>query len=206
VRKGEQPPWIVPDGLWERIEPLPQVERRYRCPGRRPLPDRKVLCGILFVLYIGIPWEILPHQLGFGSGMTCLRRLARWHEAGVWQRLHEVLPAELHAADKLDWSNAVIDSWHVRALKGGPKTGPSPVDRARTGSKHHLIIEGAGIPLTVRLTGCSRHDVTQLLPLIGAIPPARGKPAADRAAGRTRCTPTGPTIMKSTAGRSASMT
>ena len=39
----------------------------------------------------------------------------------MWQRLHELLLAELHAADRLDWSKAVIDSSHVRALKGGPK-------------------------------------------------------------------------------------
>jgi transposase len=56
-----------------------------------------------------------------------------------------------------------------------PKTGPSPVDRAKTGSKHHVITEGAGIPLAVTLTGGNRHDVTQLLPLINAIPPVRGK-------------------------------
>jgi transposase len=133
VRNGAQPPWIVPDGLWERIEPLlPQVERRRRYPGRRRLPDRKVLSGILFVLYTGIAWEFLPQQLGFGSGMTCWRRLAEWHEAGVWQRLHELLLAELHAADRLDWSKAVIDSSHLRAMKGGPKpvrarsTAPGP--------------------------------------------------------------------------------
>jgi hypothetical protein len=41
VRRCEQPPWIVSDGLWERVEPVsPQVERRYRYPGRRRLPDR----------------------------------------------------------------------------------------------------------------------------------------------------------------------
>ena len=78
-------------------------------------------CGILFVLYTAIPWEFLPQELGFGSGMTCRRRLAEWQEAGVWQRLHEVLLAELHAADRLDWSKAVVDGSHVRALKGGPK-------------------------------------------------------------------------------------
>jgi transposase len=112
----------VPDGLWERIEPLlPRRRRRFRYPGRKPLNDRLVLCGILFVLHTGIPWEFLPQQLGFGSGMTCWRRLRDWHEAGVWQRLHEVLLAELHDADRLDWSRAVIDSSHVRALKGGPK-------------------------------------------------------------------------------------
>ena len=128
MRKGEQPPWIVPDGLWQRVEPLlPKVQRRYRYPGRKRLDDRRVLCGILFVLYTGIPWEFLPQELGFGSGMTCWRRLAEWHEAGVWQRLHELLLAELNAADKLDWSKAVIDGSHLRAMKGGPKP-----DRARS--------------------------------------------------------------------------
>jgi len=56
-----------------------------------------------------------------------------------------------------------------------PKTGPSPVDRAKTGSKHHVITDGAGIPLAVILTGGNRHDITQLLVLVDAIPPVRGK-------------------------------
>jgi transposase len=122
MRKGQQPPWIVPDGLWERFEPLlPKRERRFQYPGRKPFDDRRALCGILFVLHTGIPWEFLPQELGFGSGMTCWRRLHDWHAAGVWQRLHELLLAELQGADRLDWSRAVIDSSHVRALKGGPK-------------------------------------------------------------------------------------
>src|SRR2546423_2505147 len=115
---------------------LPRTERRYLYPGRRRVPDRQVLCGILFVLYTAIPWEFLPQELGFGSGMTCWRRLRDWHEAGVWRQLHELLLAELHAAGMLDRSTAVIDSSHVRAVRGGPKTGPSPVDRGQPGSKH----------------------------------------------------------------------
>ena len=59
--------------------------------------------------------------------------------------------------------------------EGRPKTGPSPVDRARTGSKHHVITEAHGIPLAVSLTGGHRNDVTQLMPLIAAIPPVRGR-------------------------------
>ena len=83
MRKGEQPPWIISDELWARIEPLlPVVPRRRDHPGRKRLDDRKVLCGILFVLYTGIPWEFLPQELGFGSGMTCWRRLRDWHQAG----------------------------------------------------------------------------------------------------------------------------
>jgi hypothetical protein len=43
-------------------------------------------------------------------------------------------------------------------------TGPSPVDRARTGSKHHLLTDATGVPLAISLTGGQRNDVTQLLP------------------------------------------
>ena len=60
------------------------------------------------------------------------------------------------------------------ALFKGALTGPSPVDRARTGSKHHLLVDPAGIPLAVSLTG-NRNDVTQLLPLIDGVGPVRGK-------------------------------
>jgi transposase len=115
---------IVSDELWEVVEPLiPKVERRFRHPGRKRLDDRKVLTGILFVLQTGIPWEHLPQEMGCGSGMTCWRRLKEWQEAGVWQRLHEVLLAELHQADRLDWSRAVIDSSQIRAVLGGPTPG-----------------------------------------------------------------------------------
>ncbi len=59
-------------------------------------------------------------------------------------------------------------------------TGPSPVDRARTGSKHHLITDGTGIPLAISLTGGNRNDVTQLLPLIAGVGPVAGKPGRPR--------------------------
>ena len=63
-------PWVVPDELWERIEPLlpRKLERRFRHPGRKRLPDRQALQGILFVLHTGIGWQHLPHELGFGCG------------------------------------------------------------------------------------------------------------------------------------------
>lgn len=90
-------------------------------PAASPIGDRRVLCGILFVLHTAIPWEYLPQELGFGSGMTCWRRLRDWNDAGVWQRLHEILLAKLPATDQLDMSRAVINGSHIRALKGGPK-------------------------------------------------------------------------------------
>lgn len=56
-----------------------------------------------------------------------------------------------------------------------PPRGPGPVDRSRAGSKHHVLTEGAGVPLCASLTGGNRNDVTQLLPLIDQIPPVRGR-------------------------------
>lgn len=70
--------------------------------------------------------------MGFGSGMTCWRRLRDWNEAGVWQRLHELLLSELWAADLLDFSRAAADSSHIRAMKGGccrPCPGSPGMDR-----------------------------------------------------------------------------
>jgi transposase len=175
-RRTARRPWEIEDGLWERIEPLlPVVQRKFRRPGRRRLEERRVLCGILFVFYTGIPWRFLPRELGFGSGMTCWRRLRDWNEAGVWQRLHELLLAELRAAGMLDLSRASVDSSHLRAMKGGAKTGPCPVDRGKSGSKHHVIVEAHGIPLATTLAGGDRNDVTQLIPLLEAVPPIRGK-------------------------------
>jgi transposase len=169
-------PWIVSDGLWELVEPLlPRVERRFRYPGRKRLPDRQALQGILFVLHTGISWPHLPLGLGFGSGVTCWRRLDEWQKAGVWERLHELLLARLRAAGEIEWSRAIADSSHVQAKKGGVGTGPSPVDRARNGSKHHLLVDATGIPLAWTLTGGNRNDITQLIPLVERVPPVRGK-------------------------------
>ena len=115
-------PWIVSDQLWELLEPLlPGKERRFRYPGRKRRGDREALCGILFVLHTGIAWRHLPLELGFGSGSTCWRRLEEWQQAGVWERLHQLLLARLRAAGELEWSRAVADSSHVQAKKGAPK-------------------------------------------------------------------------------------
>ena len=169
-------PWIVSDELWELFEPLlPKKERRFRYPGRKRLDDRLALQGILFVLHTGIAWTHLPAELGFGSGVTCWRRLDEWQRAGVWERLHAVLLSRLRAAGEIEWSRAVADSSQRAGEKGGSATGPSPVDRARNGSKHHLLVDASGIPLAWTVTGGNRNDVTQLVPLVERVPPVRGK-------------------------------
>jgi transposase len=119
---------IIDDELWRRLEPLllqPKA-RREKFPGRKPVPDRAALNGIVFVLRTGLRWRDLPAEMGCGSGVTCWRRLRDWQEAGVWDRLHEVLLAELRAAGQIDLSRVVVDSSSVRAIGAGQKLGRTP--------------------------------------------------------------------------------
>jgi len=117
---------LVSDELWALIEPYIPVRKRRKChTGRKPLPDRACLTGILFVLRSGIPWEMLPQEMGCGSGMTCWRRLRDWKQAGVWQTIHGVLLDKLRQADQIDFSRCAVDSATVRAVGGANALAPA---------------------------------------------------------------------------------
>jgi transposase len=87
--------------------------------------DQRALGGILFVLRTGIAWEDLPQALGYGSGMTCWRRLREWQAAGVWHRLHMTLLAELRSVGQLDFSRACVDGASVASPRGANLQGPT---------------------------------------------------------------------------------
>lgn len=112
---------LVSDELWELIEPLLPEEPPKPDGGRPRVDDRAALSGIIFVLKSGIPWEMLPQEMGCGSGVTCWRRLEEWQEAGVWEELHRVLLNRLAEAEKIDWERASLDSASVAAKKGEAK-------------------------------------------------------------------------------------
>lgn len=111
--------------LYKRIEPLLSVAVASPKGGRPRLSNEQALNGILFVLRTGTPWEHLPQELGFGSSMTCWRRLRDWQRAGAWHRLHMALLAELRSADKLDFSRACIDGASVPSPRGACTQGPT---------------------------------------------------------------------------------
>jgi transposase len=112
---------LVTDELWDTIESLLPPEPPKPQGGRPRIDNRAALTGIVFVLKSGIPWEMLPQEMGCGSGMTCWRRLKEWHEAGVWERLHRVLLDRLGEADQIEWERASLDSASIPAKRGGQK-------------------------------------------------------------------------------------
>lgn len=111
---------LVSDELWALVAPLLPPEPPKPKGGRPRVDDRSALTGIIFVLKSGIPWEMLPQELGCGSGVTCWRRRRDWQEAGVWERLHHTLLDRLGEAGQIDWSRASLDSASIPA-KGGAK-------------------------------------------------------------------------------------
>jgi transposase len=124
---------LVSDELWAVVAPLLPPELPKPKGGRPRISDRAALTGILFVLKSGISWELLPQEMGCGSGMTCWRRLRDWHQAGVWERLHQTLLQRLADADKLDWSRAALDSASVPAKGGAKRPGRIPRTVANRG-------------------------------------------------------------------------
>lgn len=121
---------LVTDELWAVVEPLLPKRRPHRKGGRPWVDDRAVLTGILFVLRSGIPWRMLPTEMGCGSGVTCWRRLREWQRRGVWKKLHRVMLERLAATDGIDWSRAALDSRSLPAKGGARRSAGTPQTRA----------------------------------------------------------------------------
>ncbi|WP_316738468.1 transposase [Streptomyces mirabilis] len=123
--------------------------------------------------------------------------LAAAEGSGVFDQLHRILLSELNAPGELDWSRACVDGSHIRAKRGGADTAPSPVDRRKTGSKHHLICDGRGTPFKVITTAANVNDVIQTLALFAALWSAcsRSPPQIEQ---RTCCACSRRTVIAST--------
>jgi len=138
---------LVPHELWETIEPLlPKHKARPGRRGRPPVDDRAALTGIVFVLQSGIPWHMLPLEMGCGSGVTCWRRLRDWQRRGVWRRLLAAMLQRVQDTKGIDWTKVVVDSQSVRAVFGG---------RSRDATLP--IVRKRGLNATCSSTGTARR-------------------------------------------------
>lgn len=146
--------------------------------GRPPVPHAVVLKVIWFVLTVGCRWRDIPKSMGC-CGELARQRLAVWQELGIWQHLHQTLLEELNRKHALDLEIVVVDSTHVRAFGGGAESGPSPVNRRKTGTKYTIMTDGHGTPLAMLATAGNTSDHRCILPIVEQYPHvagARGRP------------------------------
>jgi transposase len=109
---------LLPEALWEEIEPLLPPPSRAET-GRPPVDNKRALRGIIFVLRFGVPWQAVPTDAFGVSGSSCWRRFSEWTDAGVWPEVHRRLLNRLGKLDGIDLQHVVVDSQSVRAVKGG---------------------------------------------------------------------------------------
>ena len=107
----------VTDEQWELLRPLLPPLSRGR--GRPRAKDRDTLDGILYVLRTGCRWQDMPR--GYGSPVTCWRRLERWQADGTWEHIWRRLLGTLDSQGKLCWSRAFLDGTFVPAKRGAKR-------------------------------------------------------------------------------------
>jgi transposase len=134
-----------------------------------------VLKVLWYVLSTGIRWRDVPSELGC-CGETARVRLREWEELGIWDQLHHLLLVRLRKEGQLEAQTVIIDSTQVRAHGGGDKTGPSPVDRRKKGTKFTLLVDKHGVPLVIRIAPANRSDQLELIPTVTDYPEIGGKP------------------------------
>jgi transposase len=165
----------MPAKFFEFALPLLPAELEGGPQGGRPRIGHEVVLKVIwFVLVTGCRWKDTPQELGC-CGETARTRLQAWEQAGIWSALHEALLVRLRKEGQLDSDIAIIDSTLIRAFGGGDKTGPSPVDRGKPGTKLTIMIDGKGVPLVCRAVPANRSDQQETLPTVLSYPSVPGK-------------------------------
>ena len=158
------------DTQWTFIQPLLPPPAR---TGRPRANDRRTIEGIVYILTTGCRWQDLPRE--YGAPTTVWRRLRRWSEEGVWERIWRAALARLDRQGQLDWSRAFLDGSFAPAKNGGEKVG---VTKKGKGTKWMVVVDGNGLPLGFHLESANKAEVTlaeRTLDTVG-VPRPRGRP------------------------------
>jgi transposase len=107
----------IPDDMWLEMAPILGEEKRQGTRGRPPVPFRKVMDGVLYVLRTGCQWKALPKE--YGSGSTAHRRFQQWVSEGVFQKAWGRLLGKYEERRRIKWKWQSLDSSTVKAPLGG---------------------------------------------------------------------------------------
>lgn len=156
----------VPRPLWRKLKPLLPKPTVVRGRGRPPASTRAVLNGIWYVLWTGCQWKAV-HRDWFGVASSVLHeRFQTWQREGRFAKMMQVLVRFYARSRRIQWRWQAIDSRSCAAPLGGEATGKNPTDRAKRGSKLHILVDQRGAPLSIQITGANRHDKCVLVSVV----------------------------------------
>lgn len=149
--------WHIPDDLWSLIAPILGPEKQPGTRGRKATPFRLAFDAMVYVLRTGCQWQALPRS-EYAPATTIHGIYRKWVVAGVFEKAWKLL---LEFYDKklgIDWKWQSLDAAITKAPLGGEDTGPSPVDRGKSGTKRSLLTDRRGAPLSIVVTAANTHD------------------------------------------------
>ena len=151
-------PLSIIDPIFEQFaELLPDRAETHPLGCHNPrIPDRVVFCKLVQVLLFGCAYEKIADESC--SATTLRRRRDEWIDAGVMERLREMVLDGYDRMVGLDLSDVAVDCCITKAPCGGEKAGKSPVDRGKQGIKRSVVVDANGIPLGAIAAPANRHD------------------------------------------------
>jgi len=168
------PEFLAPPELWKAVEKLLPPWPSKPQGGRPPMPDQKAFNAMFYILRTGIQWKALPRTLGASS--TVHARFQKWERRGVFLKLWRAGLLKYDETKGIDWEWQAIDGAMTKAPLGRENTGPNPTDRAKKGTKRHLLTEGNGMPISLVVTGANRVDFKETKNVLDNIVVDRPKP------------------------------
>lgn len=159
--------WYTPDDLWEKIAPILGPEKQPGTVGRPATPSRLIFDAVIYALRTGCQWSAIPRE-SYAPGSTVHGRFSQWVKAGVFEKAWKVMLEYYDSEVGIAWKWEALDGIITKAPLGGQATGPSPVDRGKSGTKRSVLTDGRGAPLALVATGANTPDKTVALETLDA--------------------------------------
>jgi len=157
----------VPRRLWRIMKKhLPAEAKPSQAGGRPRIGNRAVLNGIWYLMWTGAQWKAVKRDWFGVSSSVLHERFQTWQEQGVWDQVFRALVKFYRRERGIQWQWQAVDSRSCAAPLGGSDTGKNPTDRAKLGSKIHILVDQRGAPLAIDISGANQHDKWSVASLV----------------------------------------